>query len=258
MFSKNYKFLVIALFQIIFLSLWAHLSTFFIDSQNGIYAIELMKFIDVDHSSSYRMIFLITFLVGVMLFFNEKRRNHLERLYDTNSIIDYKFFSFKIETIVKILFSIFLFVVLLDILSKPIPLFSSIGKGEYYINFASPIVKYFFIPMEHLLVFLSATLFLLLSEKKMYLIWSFFFYFLKSFLFFCYLETNFLLYLPHYAFFLIPLSLLTLSKEKIFPKINLKFVRFTALVLFIFIAYNFFVFLFKSRMESDVWLSYVW
>ena len=110
---------------------------FFIDSQNGIYAIELMKFIDVDHSSSYRMIFLITFLVGVMLFFNEKRRNHLERLYDTNSIIDYKFFSFKIETIVKILFSIVLFVVLLDILSKPIPLFSSIGKGEYYINFAS-------------------------------------------------------------------------------------------------------------------------
>ena len=165
MFSKNYKFLVIALFQIIFLSLWAHLSTFFIDSQNGIYAIELMKFIDVDHSSSYRMIFLITFLVGVMLFFNEKRRNHLERLYDTNSIIDYKFFSFKIETIVKILFSIFLFVVLLDILSKPIPLFSSIGKGEYYINFASPIVKYFY-TYGTFISFFSATLFLLLSEKK--------------------------------------------------------------------------------------------
>ena len=252
MFSKNYKFLVIALFQVIFLSLWAHLSTFFIDSQNGIYAIELMKFIDVDHSSSYRMIFLITFLVGVMLFFNEKRRNHLERLYDTNSIIDYKFFSFKIETIVKILFSIFLFVVLLDILSKPIPLFSSIGKGEYYINFASPIVKYFYTYGTFISFFIGYFIFITFRKKNVFDL-VFLFLFFEILLIFLLLGNKFSALFTSLCFFLIPLSLITLSKEKIFPKINLKFVRFTALVLFIFIAYNFFSYFFLNPEWSPTY-----
>ena len=166
MFSKNYKFLVILhYFKLFSYRCGLTYLLFLLIVKNGIYAIELMKFIDVDHSSSYRMIFLITFLVGVMLFFNEKRRNHLERLYDTNSIIDYKFFSFKIETIVKILFSIFLFVVLLDILSKPIPLFSSIGKGEYYINFASPIVKYFYTYGTFISFFIGYFIFITFRKK---------------------------------------------------------------------------------------------
>ena len=144
MYSKNFLFLIIGLFQIIFLSLWAHLSTFFIDSQNGIYAIELMKVIDVQNSSSFRMLFFITFLMGAILFFSKSRRANLKKLYQKNDIINYKFLSIGIETIVKIIFSFFLLLVLLDILSKPIPLFSEVGKGEYYLNYASSLVKYFY------------------------------------------------------------------------------------------------------------------
>lgn len=252
MFYGKYKFLIISLFQIIFLSLWAHLSTLFIDSQNGIYAIELMKFIDVDHSSSYRMFFLITFLIGIMISFNEKRRNHLKRLYDINSIIDYKFFSFKIETIVKILFSIFLSVVFLDILSKPIPLFSSIGRGEYYLNFASPLVKNFYTYATFISFFIGYFIFVTFRKKNVFDMVFLFLFFQIQFIFLL-LGNKFSALFTSLCFFLIPLSLLTLSNETVFPKLNLKLVRYTALALFVFIAYNFFSYFFLNPEWSPTY-----
>ena len=76
---KKFPFVALAFFQIILLSLWAHFSTFFIDSQAGIYSIELTKNLESNFSSSYRMLFFLLFLIAPFIVFTKKRiqnQNH--------------------------------------------------------------------------------------------------------------------------------------------------------------------------------------
>ena len=108
---KKFPFVALAFFQIILLSLWAHLSTFFIDSQAGIYSIELTKNLESNFSSSYRMLFFLLFLIAPFIVFTKKRIQNLKESFQNNKKIEYNFLSFRVYDIVKFLFTVFLILV---------------------------------------------------------------------------------------------------------------------------------------------------
>ena len=92
---KKFPFVALAFFQIILLSLWAHFSTFFIDSQAGIYSIELTKNLESNFSSSYRMLFFLLFLIAPFIVFTKKRIQNLKESFQNNKKIEYNFLSFR-------------------------------------------------------------------------------------------------------------------------------------------------------------------
>jgi hypothetical protein len=219
-FCKKFPFLFIAFFQIIFATIWMHTSVFFIDSQESIYSIELTKMLSSENASTYRMIFFMFFLIPSFLIFSKRNIVYLKNIYNNYTPPNYTILRFDIIDIIKLLFSLGMILVFLDIISGPIPLFSGIPKGAYYVFYASSIVKNFYTYSPFISFILGAFFItkLRLENKADY---SFLFLYLFMIFIFLLLGNKFSILLTISCYFMIPVSTIFLSNKKyLFEGIN--------------------------------------
>lgn len=212
-YRTKFPFLFLAFFQIIFSSIWMHTSIFFIDSQESILSIELSKILFSENASAYRMLFFIIFLMPSFLIFNKKNIEHLKKVYNYSEPTKYTFLSFNIIPIIKILFCFFAMIVLLDIISGPIPLFSGIPKGEYYAFYASDLVKNFYTYSPFISFILGAFFVTKFREEGKSNYSSIFLLLLILFIFIL-LGNKFSILFTTTCYFLIPVSTIFFSNKK--------------------------------------------
>ena len=251
---KKFPFVALAFFQIILLSSWAHFSTFFIDSQAGIYSIELTKNLESNFSSSYRMLFFLLFLIAPFIVFTKKRIQNLKESFQNNEKIEYNFLSFRVYDIVKFLFTVFLILVFFDIISKPIPLFyPEIGKGEYYQEFASGLVKNFYTYASFISFFIGFFILNNIRDRNK-IDYHFVFLFLLILIMFVLLGNKFSALFTSTCFLMIPLSLLFFAKSYSFlNSIKIKYLYIITGITLVLIIINFFSYFFLNNEWSSTY-----
>lgn len=243
-FRKKFPFLFMACFQIIFAGIWLHLSTFFIDSQESIYSIELTKMLYSENASSYRMIFFILFLIPSFLIFNKKNISYLKDIYNNDMPVKYSILRFNIIDIIKWVFSIGIFLVFLEIISGPIPLFSDISKEQYYKFHSSGLIKNFYTYAPFISFFIGTFLITNFRLNKQ-ISYHYIFLYLSMIFLFILLGNKFSILLTTTCYFLIPISTIFLSNKKyLFEDVNIKYltsmISFTGIIALLNAVYYYF------------------